>query len=86
MTCAKATKPSRDDRSLYLVDVVPAALKTLAFGLVVGLTGCFIGLTAGGGSEGVGQAATDSVVMCSLFVLAADVFLVGLIKAVQVFL
>jgi phospholipid/cholesterol/gamma-HCH transport system permease protein len=73
-------------RELYLTDVVPAALKTLAFGLVVGVTGCFIGMTAGGGSEGVGQAATDSVVMCSLLVLAADVFLVGVIKAVQVFL
>jgi phospholipid/cholesterol/gamma-HCH transport system permease protein len=71
-------------RELYLIDVVPAGLKTLVFGLVVGLTGCFIGLTAGGGSEGVGQAATDSVVMCALFVLAADVLLVGLIKAVQV--
>jgi phospholipid/cholesterol/gamma-HCH transport system permease protein len=72
-------------RELYLIDVVPSGLKTLAFGLVVGVTGCFIGLTADGGSEGVGQAATDSVVMCSLFVLAADVFLVGLIKAAQVF-
>ena len=72
-------------RELYLIDVVPAALKTLAFGLVVGVTGCFIGMTAEGGSEGVGQAATDSVVMCALFVLAADVLLVGLIKAIQVF-
>lgn len=70
-------------RELYLSDVVPAGLKTLAFGLAVGLTGCFIGLTAGGGSEGVGQATTDSVVMCALFVLATDVALVGLIKAVQ---
>ncbi|MDB5311951.1 MAG: mlaE 1 [Gemmataceae bacterium] len=71
-------------RELYLIDVVPAALKTLVFGLVVGVTGCFIGLTAGDGSEGVGHAATDSVVMCSIFVLAADVLLVGLIKALQV--
>jgi phospholipid/cholesterol/gamma-HCH transport system permease protein len=70
-------------RELYLADVVPAALKTLAFGLVVGLVGCYIGLTAGEGSEGVGHAATDSVVVCSLFVLAADVLLVSLIKAVQ---
>ena len=70
-------------QELYLSDVVPAALKTLAFGLVVGVTGCFIGLTAGGGSEGVGQAATDSVVMCALLVLVADVLLVGLIKAIQ---
>lgn len=70
-------------RDLYLNDVVPAALKTLVFGLVVGVTGCFVGLTAGEGSEGVGHAATDSVVLCSLFVLAADVLMVGLIKAVQ---
>lgn len=70
-------------RELYLNDVVPAAIKTLVFGLVVGVTGCFVGLTAGEGSEGVGHATTDSVVMCSLFVLAADVLLVGLIKAVQ---
>jgi phospholipid/cholesterol/gamma-HCH transport system permease protein len=70
-------------RELYLSDVIPAALKTLVFGLVVGVTGCFVGLTAGEGSEGVGHAATDSVVTCSLFVLVADVMLVGLIKATQ---
>ncbi len=69
-------------RELYLQDVVPAALKTLAFGLLVGVTSCFIGLTAQEGSEGVGRAATDAVVVCTLLVLAADVLLVGLIKAV----
>ena len=68
-------------RELYLADVLPAALKTLAFGLVVGLAGCYIGMTASEGSEGVGRAATDSVVICSLLVLATDVFLVGLFKA-----
>jgi phospholipid/cholesterol/gamma-HCH transport system permease protein len=68
---------------LRLADVIPAALKTLAFGLVVGLVGCFIGMTAEEGSEGVGKAATDSVVACALLVLAADVLLVMLIKAVQ---
>jgi phospholipid/cholesterol/gamma-HCH transport system permease protein len=73
-------------RELYLSDVVPAALKTLVFGLVVGVTGCFIGINADEGSEGVGRAATDSVVMCSLFVLAADVLLVGFIKAVAALL
>jgi phospholipid/cholesterol/gamma-HCH transport system permease protein len=73
-------------RELYLADVLPATLKTLVFGWVVGVVGCYIGLTAGDGSEGVGQAATDSVVLCSLFVLIADVLLVSLIKAVQVIL
>ncbi len=70
-------------RELLLQDVIPAALKTLVFGLVVGLTGCFVGLNARDGSEGVGRAATDSVVACVLLVLAVDVLLVGLIKAGQ---
>jgi phospholipid/cholesterol/gamma-HCH transport system permease protein len=66
---------------LRLNEVVPAGLKTLAFGALVGATGCFVGLTARGGSEGVGKAATDSVVTCTLVVLATDVLLVGLIRA-----
>ncbi len=73
-------------RELLLQDVIPAGLKTLVFGLVVGVTGCFIGLHARDGSEGVGHAATDSVVACILLVLAVDVLLVGLIKAIQAFL
>jgi phospholipid/cholesterol/gamma-HCH transport system permease protein len=67
---------------LRLNEVVPAGLKTLAFGGLIGATGCFVGLNARGGSEGVGKAATDSVVACSLLVLLADVLLVGLIRAV----
>ena len=70
-------------RELVLQDVIPAGLKTLVFGLVVGVTGCFIGMNSRGDSEGVGRAATDSVVACSLLVLLADVLLVLLIKAGQ---
>jgi phospholipid/cholesterol/gamma-HCH transport system permease protein len=70
-------------RELVLQDVIPAGLKTLVFGLVVGVTGCFIGMNSREGSEGVGRAATDSVVACSLLVLLADVLLVMLIKAGQ---
>lgn len=65
---------------LYLGEVIPAGLKTLVFGWLIGVTGCFYGLRAEGGSEGVGQAATNSVVACTLLVLLADVFLVGLIQ------
>jgi phospholipid/cholesterol/gamma-HCH transport system permease protein len=69
-------------RELRVDEVLPAGLKTLAFGALVGATGCFVGLTARGGSEGVGHAATDSVVACALLVLAADVLLVGLIQVI----
>jgi len=68
-------------RELRFAEVLPAGLKTLVFGLLIGGTGCFIGLRAHGGSEGVGRAATQSVVYCTLLVLIADVFLVGLIQA-----
>lgn len=67
-------------KELRLVDVVPAGLKPMVFGFLTGATGCYLGLRAGGGSEGVGQAATNSVVACSLLVLLADVLLVGLIQ------
>lgn len=70
-------------RELVLHDVIPAGLKTLAFGLIVGVTGCFIGFYPRPGSEGVGRAATDSVVACALLVLLADVLLVLAIKAAQ---
>lgn len=67
-------------RELRLHEVLPAGLKTFVFGGLTGCTGCFVGLTAGGGSEGVGKAATDGVVACALLVLAADVLLVGAIQ------
>lgn len=71
---------------LYLGDVLPAALKTFVFGALVGITGCFVGLNAQGGAEGVGQATTQSVVSAVVLVLLADVLLVGAIHAVQGFL
>jgi phospholipid/cholesterol/gamma-HCH transport system permease protein len=72
-------------QELRLADVLPAGLKTLVFGGLVGVTGCFLGLSAHGGSEGVGKAATDSVVASVLLVLGADVFLVGLIRIANQF-
>src|SRR5262249_50227904 len=44
-------------RALRLRDVVPAVLKTVVFGYLVGLVGCWKGMTAHGGTEGVGHAA-----------------------------
>jgi phospholipid/cholesterol/gamma-HCH transport system permease protein len=62
---------------LRLGNVLPAAAKTLVFGWLVGVSSCYVGLTARIGAEGVGRAATTSVVICTLLVLAADVFLVA---------
>jgi phospholipid/cholesterol/gamma-HCH transport system permease protein len=69
-------------KELYPEDVIPAALKTTVFGFLIGVAGCYFGMRAEGGTEGVGRAATAGVVASCLLVLAADVLLVGLIQAV----
>jgi phospholipid/cholesterol/gamma-HCH transport system permease protein len=68
-------------RELYTHDVVPAMLKTIVFGYLIGVAGCFFGMRARGGTEGIGRAATNGVVASCLLVMAADVLLVGLIQA-----
>jgi phospholipid/cholesterol/gamma-HCH transport system permease protein len=60
-------------------DFLPSTLKTMVFGLIIGLVACFQGMRAKGGTEGVEHAATTSVVLSSLLIILADVLLVRLI-------
>lgn len=60
-------------------DLLPSLFKALVFGFIIGLMGCFQGMRATGGTEGVGRASTSAVVLSSLFVILADVVLVRLI-------
>lgn len=69
-------------KQLHLRDVIPALLKTVAFGFLIGSTGCYQGMKAEGGTEGVGRAATRGVVMSILWVLIADVLLVLLTQMI----
>jgi len=48
--------------SLYVKDIITGVVKCLLFGTIVGLVGCYKGLTVRGGAAGVGTATTDSVV------------------------
>jgi phospholipid/cholesterol/gamma-HCH transport system permease protein len=57
-------------------DFLPPTFKTVVFGLIIGVVSCFQGMRVTGGTEGVGRAATDSVVLSSLFIILADVILV----------
>ena len=70
-------------RNLALVDVIPATLKTVVFGFLIGVAGCFYGLRASGGTEGVGRAATAGVVVSILLVLVSDVILVRAIQLIR---
>src|SRR5207244_11438392 len=63
-------------------DFLPPTFKTVVFGLIIGVVSCFQGMRVTGGTEGVGRAATDSVVLSSLFIILADVIL---LKTILVF-
>ena len=58
---------------------LPQTFKTAVYGLIIGLIACFQGMNTRGGAEGVGRAATNSVVLGSLFLILADVVLVKFI-------
>lgn len=62
-----------------LTDLLPSTFKTMVFGFIIGLIGCYQGMNAKGGTAGVGRASTSAVVLASLFVILADVVLVRLI-------
>jgi phospholipid/cholesterol/gamma-HCH transport system permease protein len=67
---------------LQFLDVLLGTLKTLVFGYLVGVAGCYFGMTADGGTEGVGRAATRAVVAATVSVLVANVLLVRLFQFV----
>ena len=61
---------------------LPPTFKTAVYGLIIGLIACFQGMRTRGGAAGVGRAATNSVVLGSLFIILADVVLVKFILVV----
>jgi phospholipid/cholesterol/gamma-HCH transport system permease protein len=58
------------------VDYVPPTIKTAVFGFIIGTVSSYLGYTATGGTAGVGQASTRSVVFSSISVILANVILV----------
>ncbi len=67
---------------LWLRDIVPSTLKTVVFGALVGVVGCWTGLNADRSTEAVGHAATQGVVRSMLSVFAANIVLVILIRSI----
>ena len=52
-----------------------AAANNATFAAFVVLIGCFNGMRAEGGADGVGRATTDTVVLSSIVILVSDFFL-----------
>jgi len=56
-------------------DLIEGLFKPVFFGLVIAITGCYIGLNTRGGAEGVGAAAKQAVVLSSVTILVSDFFI-----------
>ena len=64
-------------------DFLGGLLKPLVFGGIISMTGCYYGLSARGGTEGVGTATTRAVVTASILVLVVDYFLTQFLLVVM---
>ena len=56
-------------------DIANGLIKSVVFGLILTLVGCYKGFYAAGGAKGVGLATTQSVVLSSVAILISDYFL-----------
>ncbi len=68
-------------QSLVYADVFMGLTKPLLFGFLIATVGCFYGLSARGGTQGVGRATTQAVVAASVLILATDLFYTKLLIA-----
>lgn len=64
---------------LYFADVWMGLVKPFVLGYVIVTIGCYVGLTARGGTQGVGRATTNAVVAASVAVIAVDFFVTRLL-------
>jgi phospholipid/cholesterol/gamma-HCH transport system permease protein len=56
-------------------DVVTGLFKSVIFGGIVALVGCYKGISCGEGAEGVGRSTTEAVVYSSITILITNFFL-----------
>ncbi len=66
---------------LKFSDLISGMGKTVFFAAFITLIGCYNGMNAKGGADGVGRATTDTVVLSSIVVLISDFFLTKLFLA-----
>jgi phospholipid/cholesterol/gamma-HCH transport system permease protein len=64
--------------SVNMSDFLAGMLKTPFFGAIIALVGCHFGMTTKGGTAGVGNSTTRTVVVISIAILIADFFLTKL--------
>lgn len=62
-------------RNLTPADILSGLGKTVVFGFIIAIVGCYKGLETVGGTEGLGRATTATVVTSAIAVIISDFFL-----------
>jgi phospholipid/cholesterol/gamma-HCH transport system permease protein len=72
---------------LQFSDLMQGFSKSVVFGFILATVGCYEGLNVRGGTQGVGRATTQAVVVSSVLIIVADTFLtkIALFLADRVF-
>jgi phospholipid/cholesterol/gamma-HCH transport system permease protein len=60
-------------------DIYGGLIKSVVFGMIIAVMGCYYGFVTEGGAEGVGQATTRAVVASCVMILISDYFLAEVI-------
>ena len=63
-------------------DFIHGLTKPIVFGAIIAITACYYGLQTTGGTEGVGQATTRTVVRASILILVVDYFITQILLSV----
>ena len=64
---------------LVFQDVLMGLVKPLLFGFIISTIGCYYGMSARGGTQGVGRATTQAVVASSVLILVVDLLVTKLL-------
>jgi len=67
---------------LVYQDVFTGLVKPVLFGFIIATVGCYYGMSARGGTQGVGRATTQAVVASSLLVVVVDTVVTRLLMTV----
>ena len=63
-------------------DFIQGLTKPIVFGALIAITACYFGLGTTGGTEGVGQSTTRTVVTSSILILIVDYFITQILLSV----
>src|SRR5882757_280970 len=62
-------------RALFAADVIQGLTKPIFFGFIIASIGCYFGMNTKGGTQGVGRATTQAVVVSSVLIIVSDFLL-----------